>query len=72
MKSKEETDQKILESVSISNNKLEEIRVRHTDSIHPVSCICIICKPLRFEGAILESRENSLKDELDLYNELTI
>lgn len=69
MKTQAETDEEILSSASESNNDISEIHVRHTTSVHPILCNCIICKPLQHLGTIGENTENSLKEELDLYDE---
>lgn len=69
MKTQAETDEEILDSASVGNNIMDEVRVRHTSSVHPIDCHCIVCKPLQHLGAIAENKENVLKEKLDLFDE---
>lgn len=67
MKTKSETDKEILEQASINNNKISEVRVRHTDSVHPLDCSCEPCKTLRFTINASPEAENEIKENLDWY-----
>lgn len=62
MKTKAETDNEILERASKDNNEISEIRVRHSESQHPIDCSCSLCLDLRFKGVI---DENPKIEELD-------
>lgn len=61
MKTKEQTDKEILEGASKDNNEISEVRVRHTDSVHPLDCTCGMCPRVRFNR---EDEEKVVK-ELD-------
>lgn len=61
-KSKSQMDQEIIESADDSNNSISEVRVRHSDSVHPLDCECLLCKPLRFHEGV---DETVIKKELD-------
>lgn len=69
MKTQAETDNLILTEVKQQDNELEEVRIRHTNSVHPMDCQCPVCKPLEFAGSVNENKENELKEQLDYYDE---
>lgn len=65
MKSKEQTDAEILDGAAKDNNEISEVRVRHTDSVHPLDCSCGMCPKVRFE----HRDEDKVKEELDWFDE---
>lgn len=67
MKTKEQTDKEILEGATKDNDELSEIRVRHTDSVHPLDCSCALCLQLRFKP-FSSKKEDEIKEELDWFN----
>lgn len=69
MKSQPETDTEILSTVKQQDNELENINVRNTSSTHSIDCNCPVCKPLQFDGAVGENKENELKETLDYFDE---
>jgi len=64
MKSKSQTDNEILEGASKDNNEISEVRVRHSESIHPVDCSCTLCLELRFKP-FSDKKEKEIVDQLD-------
>lgn len=69
MKTKTETDELLLESADVGNHDISSINVRNTDSVHPKTCDCVVCNPLKFYETIGEDIENDLKAVLDLHDE---
>lgn len=61
MKSKAQTDNEILEGASKDNNEISEVRVRHSESVHPLDCSCELCLRTRFE----KEDPNEVLEELD-------
>jgi len=61
MKSKQQTDNEILEGASKDNNEISEVRVRHSESQHPLDCSCTLCLETRFN----ERSPNEVLKELD-------
>jgi hypothetical protein len=61
-KSKSQTDAEMLEGAAKDNNEISEVRVRHTDSVHPHDCSCAACILLRNKGP---QNEDIIKSELD-------
>lgn len=68
MKTKEQTDAEILEGASKDNDEISEIRVRHTDSVHPLDCSCDLCLELRNQY-FSSKKEDEVKEELEWFNE---
>lgn len=48
MKSKAQTDNEILNGASKNNNEISEVRVRHSESVHPLDCSCELHLRTRF------------------------
>lgn len=61
MKSKEQTNNEILNGASRGNNAISEVRVRHSESQHPLDCSCELCLRTRFE----KENPNEVLEELD-------
>lgn len=61
MKSKEQTNNEILEGASRGNNEISEVRVRHTESVHPIDCSCELHLRTRFN----QENPNKVLEELD-------
>lgn len=47
-KSKAQTDTEILDGAAKDNNEVSEVRVRHSESVHPLDCSCELCLRTRF------------------------
>lgn len=60
-KSKAQTDAEILEGAAKDNNELEQINIRHSESVHPLDCSCELCIRTRFN----KESEDKVVEELD-------
>lgn len=67
MKTKQETNNEILNGAAKDNNEISEVRVRHTDSVHPLDCSCDSCLIARHKNIGPEG-EDEIKEELDWYD----
>lgn len=61
MKSKEQTNKEILEGAAKDDNEISEVRVRHTESQHPLDCSCGLCPVTRFK----KKQPEEVLEELD-------
>lgn len=61
MKSKEQTNEEILNGAAKDNNEISEVRIRHTDSVHPLDCSCEAC----FRARHNKESFNEVVEELD-------
>lgn len=61
MKTKQQTNTEILEGAAKDNNEISEVRVRHSDSVHPLDCSCELCIRTKFR----KENPNEVVEELD-------
>lgn len=71
-KSQTQTDAEILSSAKIADPPIQpeiltEIRVRHTRSVHPVQCSCLIHRDITKRRNPSPIQEAEDKEELDWY-----